>query len=263
MPLTAPLSTSPNEPVLDALPRDVTTAGSPSRRPRPKPTTPSTSCCSPSWSFRALRRFIAAAATHVPAKLSPHSHAHWVYLPSFAAPLGFRTPSTLLSAICLPALFRAGSVLGLPPFGGLLPNRSPSCLSASGVLLVVSPLARPRLRGCQHRSDALLSLHVISAGDARSSPGRSPLRGLTSTALPCASARLLSWASLVLGRTPPVSHCWARAPYDQFSSCSSEFHRSETATARDLRLSPSVGGSPSLGSLSRYRVDSQIGRAHV
>lgn len=39
-----------------------------------------------------------------------------------------------------------------------LPNRSPSGLSASGVLRVVSPLARPRLRGCQHRSDALLSL---------------------------------------------------------------------------------------------------------
>lgn len=45
---------------------------------------------------------------------------------------------------------------------------------------------------------------VVSADDARSSHGRSPLRGMTSTALPYASARLLSWASPVLGRSLPV-----------------------------------------------------------
>jgi hypothetical protein len=59
-----------------------------------------------------------------------------------------------------------------------LPDRSPQSLSALGVLRVVPPLARPRLRGCQHRSDALPSLRVISAHDARSSLGRSPLRGI-------------------------------------------------------------------------------------
>lgn len=189
MRLTAPLSIPPSESVSDALPAMSPPQGlrrlafdRPPRRSklrhRARSPTPSTSCCPPSWSFRALRRFIAAAATHVPAKLSPHSHAHWVYLPSFAASSGFRTPSTLLSATCLPALFHAGTVLGLPSFGGFLPDRSPSDLSASGVPLVVSPLARTRLRGCQHRSDTLPSLRVFSADDARSSLGRSPLRGL-------------------------------------------------------------------------------------
>lgn len=142
MRLTAPLSSSPDKPVLDALPYDVAIAGSPPRRHWSKPTTPSTSCCSPSWSFRALRRFIAVAATHVPAKLSPHSHAHWVYLPSFAASSGFRTPSTLLSAICLPALFRAGSVLGLPSFGGFSPTVAPATSRSP-----VSSLSFLRLRG--------------------------------------------------------------------------------------------------------------------
>lgn len=122
--------------------------------PLPAPT----SCCSPSWSLRALRRLLAGAATNARTRLAPRSCARWIYLSSSAAPSGFRTPSTLLSATCRPALFHAGTVLGLPSLRRFLPDRSPRDLSVLGVLLAVCPLARPRLRGCQHRSDALTSL---------------------------------------------------------------------------------------------------------
>lgn len=102
----------------------------------------STSCCSPSWSLRALRRFLAVAATCVPAWLSLRSHTRWGYLPSSAASSGFRNPSTLSSASCRPALFRAGTVHGLPYLRSLLPERSPDDLSVLGVLLAVVTLAR-------------------------------------------------------------------------------------------------------------------------
>lgn len=108
---------------------------------------PCASCRSPSWSLRALRRFVAGAATCAPARLAPRSHAHWVYLPSSAASSEFRTPSTLSSASCRPALFRAGTVLGLPHLRRFLPARSPEDLSALDVLLAVSRLraAAPRI----------------------------------------------------------------------------------------------------------------------
>lgn len=82
------------------------------------------------------------------------SSSHRGYLPDFAASSEFRTPSTLHSATCLPALFRAGAVHGLSYLRRFLPVRSPANLSVPGVLRVVIPLARHRLRGFQHRPDA-------------------------------------------------------------------------------------------------------------
>lgn len=54
-------------------------------------------------------------------------------------------PPGLVSCRCRPWAFRLRR---------LLPARSPADLSALGVLRVVVPLARHRLRGCQHRSGA-------------------------------------------------------------------------------------------------------------
>lgn len=117
----------------------------------------SVSCCSSSWSLRALRRSLAGAATCARARLTLRSHTRWVYLPSSATSSEFRAPSTFHSASCRPAVFHAGTVLGLPHLQRFLPDRSPVNLSVPGVLLAVSPLARSRLRGCQHRPDALRS----------------------------------------------------------------------------------------------------------
>jgi len=115
--------------------------------PPPDRCRPCASCRSPSWSLRALRRFVAGAATCAPARLAPRSHAHWVYLPSSAASSEFCTPSTLSSASCRPALFRAGTVLGLPHLRRFLPARSLEDLSALDVLHAVSRLraAAPRI----------------------------------------------------------------------------------------------------------------------
>lgn len=68
--------------------------------------------------------------------------------------LGCSQPLDALFRSCPPALFRAGSVLGLRSFEGLSPNPSPGSLSARSVLRVVTALARGRLRGFRQWLDA-------------------------------------------------------------------------------------------------------------
>lgn len=91
---------------------------------------------SPSWSFRALRRSN-RCSDRSRTLLSFHPLAIGATDPDFAASSEFRTPSTLHSATCLPALFRAGAVHGLSFLRRFLPARSPADLSVPGVLRVV------------------------------------------------------------------------------------------------------------------------------
>jgi hypothetical protein len=173
------------------------------------------------------------------------------YLPSFAAPSGFRTPSTLSSATCLPALFRAGTVLGLPPFGGFSPIVAPAASRPP-----VSSLSFHRLRGRDFEDVSIDRMRCRRFAWLALTTLAPPLVVLpfevsTSTVLPCASARLLSWASpvSVVRRAHPLL---GSLVVRRFSSCSSEFHRSEKATrtepptcAVDLEGSPSLGSLPS------------------
>jgi hypothetical protein len=124
--------------------------------------------CAPSWSFRALRRSF---------RCSDSANSTCVSLtttrltsPGSATSSGFPSPSTLHSASASPTLFRVGVAPGLPLFlRRFLPVRSPGSLSARGVLHVVvsfgflAVTALDRLRGCQHRLDALSSPRGFSA----------------------------------------------------------------------------------------------------
>jgi hypothetical protein len=122
------------------------------------------------------------------------SSSHRGYLPDFAASSGFRNPSTLHSATCLPALFRAGAVHGLSSLRRFLPARSPANLSVPGLLRAVIPLARNRLRGCQHRPDACRRFVGLALTAFAPPLVVSPLRGLYLPVSLRASASLLSWA---------------------------------------------------------------------
>lgn len=107
---------------------------------------------SPSWSFRALRRSN-RCSDRSRTLLSFHPLAIGATYPDFAASSEFCTPSTLHSATCLPALFRAGAVHGLLSFGGFSPSVAPRT-SRSPVSSLSSSACADRLRGCQHRPDA-------------------------------------------------------------------------------------------------------------
>lgn len=100
------------------------------------------------------------------------------YLPSSAASSRFRTSSTLSSAPAARPCFMPVPSLGFHPFEGFSPRVAPRTSRLPVSSLPFLPLARARLRGCQHHPGALTSLRVFSADEARSSLGRSPLRGL-------------------------------------------------------------------------------------
>ena len=117
-----------------------------------------------------------------------------------------------------------------------LPNRSPVDLSASSVLLAVPPLARPGFEDvsigwtrCRH--SACLALVTLAP----------PLVVLPFEVLPPRPCPALPpGSSLGLLRFRPSdtrAHCWTHASSVRFSSCSSEFHRSEELARALTRLS--------------------------
>lgn len=205
----------------------------------------------PPKSLRALRRLQSIPATPCSAWLAPHLTLTPAYRSGFATPSGFRTPSTPSSEIYLPALFHTGAIRGLPCLRRFLPIRSPGDLSAPGVLravylwyaLLLSPcgsnrcsLRRPSFEDVSIGRMRCRRLACLARRATRSSLGRYPLRGLSSSNLPCASARLLSWASPSLSsahhaRAIPWLPTFPRArnARTSSSSCSSECHRSEKA----------------------------------
>jgi hypothetical protein len=124
--------------------------------------------CAPSKSFRALRRSLRCSDSANSTCVSLTSAR--LTTPGSAASSGFPSPSTLLSASASPTLFRVGVARGLPFFlRRFLPVRSPGSLSARGVLRVVGAFVDlavvvvARLRGCQHRTDALPPRRGFSA----------------------------------------------------------------------------------------------------
>jgi hypothetical protein len=127
-----------------------------------------------SWRLRAFLEFPGPPAIVPMQRLCKFhfrvTHYHQAFLPGSATSSGFPSPSTFHSASACPTLFRVGVAPGLPLFlRRFLPVRSPRNLSVRGVLLVVvsfgflAVTALDRLRGCQHRADALTSPRGFSA----------------------------------------------------------------------------------------------------
>ena len=166
---------------------------------------------SPSWSSGALRRSNRCSDVHADSTCAS-SNATPGLPPRLCCVLGVSRALDAFFRNCLPALFRAGAVHGLPSLRRLLPARSPASLSALGVLRVVIALARDRLRGFQHRSDACrcfvgLALTTLAPPLVVVSPSR--YRTLPFSLR--ASASLLSWASLGhprLARPPSMPCSW-------------------------------------------------------
>jgi hypothetical protein len=114
----------------------------------------------PPKSLRALRRLQSIPATPCSARLAPHLTLTPAYRSGFATPSGFRTPSTPSSEIYLPALFHTGAIHGLPCLRRFLPIRSPSDLSAPGVLRAVTF----GTRSCSH-----LAVRTVAASSGPAS----------------------------------------------------------------------------------------------
>lgn len=197
---------------------------------------------SPSWSFRALRRsnicsdasristfassnIVRAACCAAGARtcvrggrLLRRPSDDWPsgFPPRLRCVLGVSHSLDAFFRSCLPALFRAGAVHGLSSLRRFLPARSPASLSALGVLRAVTALARDRLRGFQHRSDACRRFVGLALTALAPSLVVVPLRGLYLPVSLRASASLLSWASL--GHPPTLRP-------SGISTCSSECQR--------------------------------------
>jgi hypothetical protein len=88
------------------------------------------------WGLSALRRLQRVAATHTR-----------VASPGCAAPSGFLNLLTLCSAAHLPALFRAGSALGLLVFRGV-----PSPVAGASLNATFPPCCLPRARSVEPKS---------------------------------------------------------------------------------------------------------------
>lgn len=125
----------------------------------------------PSWSSSALRRSRQVQRHHSFRSACASLPSHRAYLtrlrgaPGVSRPLDASFRNLLLRPCFVPV-----PSLGFSSLRRFLPARSPGSLSARSVLLVVTALARSRLRGFQHRSDAWCRA-MVSGVDTRSSPG--------------------------------------------------------------------------------------------
>jgi hypothetical protein len=165
------------------------------------------------------RRALAPTGSTSPAPLRPRS---------FALPRRFLPhPAARPCFVPVPSL-------GFHTFEGFSPPVAPKA-SRPSMSSMPFPACAPRLRGFLHRADALSSLRVVSADDARSFLGRSPLRGLDLHGLTPRFRRapLLGFSGSV---RPPSRPSLGPPPSVRLSSCSSEFHRSEKVAG----LSPSA-----------------------
>lgn len=149
--------------------------------------------CSPSWSFRALRRSN-RCSDRSRTLLAFHPLAIGDTSPTSQRPRVFATPRRFTPQPASRPCFVPVPSMGFRPFGGFSPPVAPRTSRSSVSSVPLSRLRGTRLRGCQHRPDACRRFVGLALAALAPPLVVSPLRGLYLPVSLRASASLLSWA---------------------------------------------------------------------